>query len=174
MCGRNMRVFCKLVENNEFDRTWVNRRQHFQWVNDIRYYYGQRERKRQIVHVVVCEESWEEVDQKSNKIVTKRGRHAWISSKPLNKGNVYEHCNLAARHRWGIDTGILVEKRHGYQYEHCFSYNWKAMRGYHYLMRLGHMINVLVQYSERLVNLFNTLGIRGYYALLEIVLQTSK
>jgi len=111
--------------------------------------------------VVVCEESWEEVDQKSNEIVTKRGRHAWISLKPLNKGNVYEHCNLAARHRWGIDTGILVEKRHGYQYEHCFSYNWKAMRGYHYLMRLGHMINVLVQYSEHFVNLFNTLGIRG-------------
>lgn len=152
----------KLVENNEFDRTWVNRRQHFQWVNDIYYYYGQGERKRQIVHVVVCEESWEEVDQKSNEIVTKRGRHAWISSKPLNRGNVHERCNLAARHRWGIESGILVEKRHGYQYEHCFSYNWKAMRGYHYLMRLGHMINVLVQYSERLVKMFNTLGIRGF------------
>ncbi len=79
----------------------------------------------------------EEVDQKSNEIVTKRGRHAWISSKPLNKGNVHGRCNLAARHRWGIESGILVEKRYGYQYEHCFSYNWKAMRGYHYLMRLG-------------------------------------
>ncbi len=36
------------------------------------------------------------------------------------------------------------------------------MRGYHYLMRLGHMINVLVQYSEHLVKMFNTLGIRGF------------
>ncbi len=156
-----MRVFCKLVENNKFDRTWINRKQHFQWVNDI-HYYGQREQKRQIVHVVVCEESWEEVDQKSNKIVTKRGRHAWISSKPLNKGNVHERCNLAARHRWGIETGILVEKRHGYQYEHAFSYNWNAMRGYHYLMRLGHFINVLATYSECLLEMVREFNVRGF------------
>ena len=44
-----------------------------------------------------------------NEIVTKGGRHAWNSSKPLNKGNGHERCNLAAFHRWGIETGILVE-----------------------------------------------------------------
>ncbi len=36
------------------------------------------------------------------------------------------------------------------------------MWGYNYLMSLVHMINVLVQYSERLVKMFNTLGIREF------------
>ena len=98
--------------------------------------------------MIVCEESWEEVATDSAEIITKTSRFAWISSKPLDEWNLHERCNLGARYRWGIDSGILVEKGHGYQYEHAFSYNWNAMKGYHYLMRLGHMINVLAQYSD--------------------------
>jgi chromate transporter len=41
----------------------------------------------------------------------------------------------AARHRWNIETEILVEKLYGYNYEHCFSYSWNAMKGYHYWKR---------------------------------------
>ena len=55
-----------------------------------------------------------------------------------------------------------MEKRHGYQYEHIFSYNWNAMKGYHYLMRLGHLINILAIYSERLVKMLRELGVRGF------------
>jgi len=152
----------KLENKNYFDRTWGNRRQRFEWVNDIEYYYGQNERKKQIVHVVVCEESWEEIAKDSAEVVNKKSRHAWISSKPLCRWNVHERCNLGARHRWCIESSILVEKHHGYQYEHVFSYNWKAMKGYHYLMRLGHLINVLATYSERLVRIVRDLGIRGF------------
>jgi hypothetical protein len=36
------------------------------------------------------------------------------------------------------------------------------MKGYHYLMRLGHMINVLAQYSEHLVKTIRELGMRGF------------
>ncbi|MBW1691106.1 MAG: hypothetical protein JRI71_10755 [Deltaproteobacteria bacterium] len=36
-----------------------NRRQGFEWVNNIEYYYGPHEMKKQIVHVVVCEETWQ-------------------------------------------------------------------------------------------------------------------
>lgn len=54
--------------------------------------------------------------------------------------NVHERCNLGARHRWGIETGFLVEKHHGYSYEHCFAYHWNAMKGYHALMRLAHLL----------------------------------
>ena len=96
-----------------------------------------------------------------SEIVTKKGRHAWISSKPLDKWNIHERCNLGARHRWGIESGFLVEKCHGYQYEHCFAYHWQAMKGYHYLMRLGHMFNVLAHYSERLVSMVKEMGVRG-------------
>ncbi|OIP41311.1 MAG: hypothetical protein AUK25_05945 [Desulfobacteraceae bacterium CG2_30_51_40] len=152
----------RLETKNRFTTTWGNRRQRFHWVNDIEYYYGVHERKRQIVHLVVCEESWQEIAKDSAELVPKRSRHAWISSKPLTRGNVHERCNLGARHRWGIETGILVEKRHGYHYEHMFSYNWNAMKGYHYLMRLGHLINILAVYSERLVPMVRELGVRGF------------
>jgi len=118
--------------------------------------------KSQLVHVVVCEENWEEVARDSAEIVTKRSRHAWISSKPLGKWNLNERCNLGARHRWNIESGILVEKCHGYHYEHMFSYDWNAMKGYHYLMRLGHLINVLALYSERLAKTVRELGVVSF------------
>jgi hypothetical protein len=155
-------VLKELEPKNYLNRIWGNRRQHFRWVNEIEYYYGPNEKKKQILHLVVCEESWEEVANDSAEIITKTSRHAWISSKPLNKRNLHERCNLGARYRWGIESGILVEKRCGYQYEHAFSYNWNAMKGYHYLMRIGHMINVLAQYSERLVKTVRDLGVRGF------------
>lgn len=152
----------KLETKNRFTTTWGTRRQRFDWVNHIEYYYGPNERKKQIVHVVVCEESWQEIAKGSAEIVTNKSRHAWISSKPLSRHNLHERCNLGARHRWGIESGILVEKRHGYHYEHIFSYNWNAMKGYHYLMRLGHLINILAIYSERLVKIVGELGVRGF------------
>jgi len=125
-------------------------------------HYGPNESKKQVLHVVVCEENWEEVAKNSAEIITKTSRHAWISSKPLNKRNLHERCNLGARYLWGIESGILVEKRCGYKYEHAFLYDWNAMKGYHYLMRLGHIINVLVQYSEHLVKTIRELGVRGF------------
>jgi len=151
----------KLEAKNYFNMTWGNRRQRFEWVNDIEYYYGPNERKKQIVHMVVCKENWEEIGRDSE-VVTKKSRHVWISGKSLDKWNVHERCNLGARHRWGIESGILVEKRHGYHYESVFSYDWNAMKGYHYLMRIGHLINVLAQYSERLVKIIRELGMRGF------------
>jgi len=152
----------KLEGKNHLSTTWGNRRQRFNWVNGIEYYYGAHERKRQIVHVVVCEESWEEIARDCAEVVTNKSRHAWISSKPLDKWNLHERCNLGARHRWNIESGMLVEKRHGYHYEHVFSYNWNAMKGYHYLMRLGHLINVLALYSERLIKMVRELGVQGF------------
>jgi len=152
----------KLEEKNQFSTTWGERRQNFTWINGIEYSYGDNGRKRQIVNLVVCEERWEEVAKDSTQIVSKRSRHAWISGKPLDKWNLHERCNLAARHRWNIESGILVEKRHGYHYEHLFSYNWNAMKGYHYLMRIGHLINVLALYSERLAKTIRGLTMSGF------------
>jgi hypothetical protein len=152
----------QLEKNNRFAMKWGNRRQRFEWVNDIEYCFGANQRKRLIVHLVVCQESWEEIDPGTCAPVTKTSRHAWLSSKPLNQRNVHERCNLGARHRWGIETGILVEKRHGYNYEHLFSLNWNAMRGFHYLMRIGHMFNVLAQYSTALIKTVQKLGVRGF------------
>jgi hypothetical protein len=155
----------QLEPDQQADRVWGNRRQHFRWVNDIEYYYDTNQKKKQIVHVVVCEESWKEIDEKGNPI-EKHSRHAWVSSEPLNKGNLHERCNLGGRHRWAIEEMILVEKHQGYSYEHLFSHDWNAMKGYHYLMHLGHALNVLAQYSE---HLFAVVVAQGLHAFIKLV-----
>jgi hypothetical protein len=150
----------KLLPENCHKRTWGNRRQRFQWVNEIDYHYDRRKKVK--LHVVVCEESWQEIDRDTNQVVTKTSRHAWVSGKPLEKSNLHERCNLAARYRWGIESEILVEKCCGYRYEHMFSSDWKAMKGYHYLMKIGRTLNILAQYSECLSKIFVAKGVRGF------------
>lgn len=152
----------KLLPENSYKMKWGKKRQHFKWVNEIEYHYDRH--KKEIVHVVVCQESWQEVDKKTAAEITKTSRHAWISSIALDKSNLHERCNLAARHRWNIETEILVEKHHGYNYEHCFSYDWNSMRGYHYLMRIGLALNVLAQFSERLFKVVREKGIKAFIA----------
>jgi len=142
-------------------RTWGNRRQHFQWVNDIEYWYGDNRKKKQIVHIVVCEERWKEIDSQGNTL-EKSSRHAWLSSEPLTQRNLHERCNLGARHRWGIEELFLVEKHHGYQYNHLFSFDWNAMKGYHYLMHIGHALNVLARYCEQLYEVVTAKGVRAF------------
>ncbi|MDP2643881.1 MAG: transposase family protein [Desulfobacterales bacterium] len=150
----------KLLPENCHRRSWGNRRQCFRWVNGIEHYYDRRKKVK--IHVVVCEESWQEIDRDTNQVVTKTSRHAWVSGKALEKSNLHERCNLAARYRWGIESEILVEKCCGYHYEHVFSYDWNAMKGFHYLMKIGRTINVLAQYSECLARMFVEKGVRGF------------
>lgn len=111
--------------------------------------------------MVECVETWQEIEKGSSGVVENRSRHVWISSEPLSRSNLQERCNLGARSRWTIESGFLVEKRHGYQYEHCFSYNWNAMKGYHYLMQLGHMFNVMAKSTERIAKIVTDMGMRG-------------
>jgi hypothetical protein len=156
---REFECFSGLEVKNRCKHTWGNRRQLFKWANNIEYFFGLD--GKEIVHVVECKESWQEIDRKSMEPVEKRSRHVWLSSVPLTRWNLHDRCNLAARSRWCIESSILVEKHHGYKYEHCFSYNWNAMKGYHYLMRLGHMINVLACYSVNLSKIIRDTGVRG-------------
>ena len=154
-----------LAKENSWRRSWGDRAQLFEWVNDIEYEYEGDGHQPLQLHVVVCTESWQTVDH-SAQIVDRHSRHAWISSRPLSKKNLHLLCNLAARNRWGIEACILVEKHQGYHYEHCFAYDWTAMKGYHYLMRLGHLLNVLARFSERLQEVVRTRGIQGCFRFL--------
>jgi len=151
----------QLQRHHHLEQKWGHRQQRFRWVNGIEYEYGAPRRKRQAVHVVICQESWQEVALDSPAIVEKTSRHAWLSSQPLSRENVHERCNLGARHRWGIENNFLVEKRQGYQYEHDFSHHWNALRGYHFLMRLGHLVNILAQNAARLARMVCRWGQRG-------------
>lgn len=151
----------RLQTGQTLDQTWGDRRQHFWWVNDIEYGYGPNGRFKKTVHVVVCEESWEDIDPKTGAVVLITSRHAWISGKPLTHRNAARRCNQMGRCRWKIENNILKEKHHGYQYEHCFSYDWNAMKGFHYLMRLGHLLNTLAHRSVYLAERVRKTGIRG-------------
>jgi hypothetical protein len=146
---------------NQKHQTWGERRQHFQWVNQIRYEFGPNGKQYLDINVVRCTEQWEELDPKTAQIVPKKMTYAWISSRPISQLNVHTRCNLGARYRWGIEAGFLVEKHQGYSYEHAFAKNWNAMKGYHYLMRLAHLFNTLARFSKELAGVFAELGVRA-------------
>ena len=152
----------QLEPQNRHKMTWGDRRQSYWWVNGIEYTYDKGPRRPETLHVVVCDETWQEVDPKTCEIVTKRSRHAWISSLPIHARDLHQRCNLCARYRWVIETNILVEKCHGYQYQHCFAHDWTAMKGFHYLMRIGHFFNVLAQLSEKLAEMVRSMTVRGF------------
>ncbi|MEK8016102.1 MAG: transposase family protein, partial [Candidatus Parabeggiatoa sp.] len=83
------------LEKEKFHQhTWGNRKQVFRWVNGIDYRFESNDKKRQVLHVVECQESWNEIDRESGKPEEKNSRHVWISSEPLNKFNLHERCNL--------------------------------------------------------------------------------
>lgn len=126
-------------------------KQEFWWVNGIDYRYGENSSEAVKMNVVVCMETRKEFDRETGQEVKKTKKFAWISFKQINERNVETRCNLMGRPRWNIETQNLVEKYHGYAYGHCFSYNWNAMKGYHYLMHLGHIINVLTLYSTAMI-----------------------
>lgn len=156
-----LEAISELEPKNRHTLTWGDRTQRFRWANEIEYSFGQNDKKIQMVHVVECLETWQEIEKEGSRVIDKSARHVWISSEPLNRWSLHERCNLGARSRWTIETGFLVEKHHGYQYEHCFSYDWNAMRGYHYLMQLGHLFNIMARYSEKLAKIIKDTGIRG-------------
>ncbi len=127
------------------------RKQAFHWINH-RQYKGHQ------VHVVGCTENWEAVCNKTGDILKQFSEHTWISSVALSLDNIHERCNLAARKRYYIEDSFNTEKNRGYQYQHVFSYNWNAMKGFHYLMRLAHAINALSEFTKRLKKTIKQLG----------------
>jgi hypothetical protein len=62
--GEEFKGLSKLTTGNRCEMIWGGRRQRFTWINHIEYRYDKGEKKRQVVHVVVCDESWQEWDEK--------------------------------------------------------------------------------------------------------------
>jgi hypothetical protein len=141
-------------------QNWNGRRQDFYWFNGIEYAYGDAQ-KQEILNVVVCEETWKAVDDENN-IEVKKSKHAWISSKEVNLANVHTLCNLIARNRWGIETSFLEEKCFGYNYEHIYSTNWKAMMGYHCLMRIAHALNSIARFTKLMKKMVKNIGVKKF------------
>ncbi|MFW5879681.1 MAG: hypothetical protein ACOCUV_02545, partial [bacterium] len=144
---------CLMLENGVQQEFW--------WVNGIEYRYGANGRNFAKLNVVVCKEPYYEIDKDTGDEIEKERKFAWLSFKEITKGNIEKRCNHIGRPRWNIETQNLVEKHHGYSYQHCFSYNWNAMRGFHYLMHLGHILNLLTLYSKNVIKNVKNRGVRG-------------
>ncbi len=127
-------------------RYYLGRRQEFYWVNNIPYGYDWE----LMINLVSCLERREKVKQSTGEIEIKYSEHTWISSIPISIDKVHELLNLGARKKEAIEDSINTEKNRGYQYKHLFSHNWNAMQGFHLLMRLGHAMNALSQFTKRL------------------------
>jgi len=149
-------------KENCLTKHWRGAKQTFRWVNNICYEYGHRFPKNRLkVHVVICQEKREVMDEKNNPVFEVT-RHAWLSSEPVTKKNVHHLCNLTARKRWLHENNILKEKHQGYHYEHIFSHHFDAMRGYHYLMHIGRMLNEMAFHSVYLVGHVKAVGFQGF------------
>jgi hypothetical protein len=122
-----------------------------------------------IVNAVSCHESWEEVNHETAQIITKHSEHRWISNLTFNINNVHELCNLGARKRCLIEDSINTEKNRGYYYESLKSISWAAIKCYHYLMRLGHAINAITEFT-RVIKKF--IKEEGVTVILDLILET--
>ena len=136
-----------LEPQNVYDHVWGNRTQHFWWVNQLDYEWHDPQTGRlcrTVVHYAVCEETWTDA----------KGEHhstwAWVSARPFSKGTIVTRCNRMARHRWDIEEHILGEKHFGYHYTHLYSRDWRGMQGFHALMRLAHLLQVLALHQTAL------------------------
>ena len=149
------------LPHQRYHQRWQGRSQQFWWVNEIFYSY-ESDHQSLTVHVVGCEERWQAVEADSGEIITHHARHVWLSSHPLNQAHVHQRCNLGARHCWGIEINMQIEKRQGYYYEQAFSHTWQAIKGYHYLMRLAHLINALALASKRVAQQVRSVGVQAF------------
>lgn len=160
---------------NSAQYSWGNRTQKYFWANEIEYRYVVGKVTKIVnVNVVACYESWEEKHTRSTgEVEKKETRYVWLSSKQITQNNVFNRCTKIARFRWQIENNFLIEKHQGYEFEHCYSYNWNAMKGFHYLMKIGHFINVMSLNSELLTEKVQELGIRGFINKLKLACQST-
>lgn len=165
----------KINPENRLKCDWGDRGQIYSWANGIEYeYILEKMKKKEILNVVICYETWNEDHSMSSGVVEeKQTRYAWLSSREINYENVFFRCTKIGRYRWKIEINILVEKHQGYEYEHCFSYSWNAMKGFHYLMKIGHFLNVLALNSELLADKVKELGIQGFIKYLTLACEGS-
>ena len=158
---KKLKDFAKLLNKNKVMQQSIpnqpayrNRKQSFHWANDIVYGYEWQLN----IHLVACSEQYDQVDKKTGEIIECFSEHAWISSIRININNVHELLNLGARKSWLIEDSFNTEKNRGYNYKHQYSYNWNAMKGFHYLMRLGHAISAISEFTKQLKHYIKTFG----------------
>lgn len=165
----------RLTPENTLETQWGDRKQTYTYSNelDYEYYNADTGKKNRIkLNVVKCVEEWQEV-RADKSVEEKVTTYVWLSSKPITKKNVFKCCTLIARYRWQIENNILVEKHQGYGYEHSFATNANALKGYHYLSKIAHMIMTLVMMSSEVNDKVRAVGKRGFIRFLKKCLESN-
>lgn len=157
-----LKEFAKILnKEKQYRRTipgqkWYRgRQQSFYWENNIEYGHEYQLK----INLVACFERWEVANKATGEIEVKCSEHAWISSVPMSIDKIHELLNCGARKKELIEDSINTEKNRGYKYKHAFSYNWNTMQGFHYLMRLGHAINALSEFTKKLKKYIKANGV---------------
>ena len=152
---------CKLDDNPSLNAKWGDRKQEYHWQNKLDYTYGKNHTPLRL-NLVTCNETWVENHPRSGRIPEiKSTFYAWLSSVCITHKNVFYLCTEVARRRWKIENHFLIEKHQGYSYTHTFSYNWNAMKGFHYLMKIGHFLNEFIATCVSLAPYVRNKGKKG-------------
>jgi len=141
---------------------WRGRQQEFYWQNNV----SDDEARGLKIHLVGCLEKYEEVDKNTGEIKKRYSDRAWMCSIMLFSDRLHELFNEGARKKELIEDCINTEKNRGYNYKHAFAYNMNAMQGFHYLMRLGHAINALSEFTRSLRKYIKSLGVSATLRLI--------
>ena len=98
----------RLTPENSMKRHCGGRNQEYRWINDVEYAYGNNGRCIARLHVVICEESWEETSRTTGKTTSNSTRYVWISGKEITKTNVETRCLKIGRYRWKIERMFWI------------------------------------------------------------------
>jgi hypothetical protein len=171
---RNARGLRKIETGNVKKQLYGDREQEFWWANGMEYTYayvnehGKSVYMTEKLNIVVCNESWTEHMREGG--VHRKTKFAWVSNREITADNVHRRCNLIGRFRWFIENNVFqVEKCRGYNYEHSYSYNWQAMKGFHHLMHIAHILNNLVLNTDYL---WEYIKVHGFCNTLEFLYET--
>lgn len=118
----------KEMSENKIIKSKAERITEYNFVNEICY-------KEQILNIIQCIENNEK----------KETTFTYITNINVKKENISELIDYG-RKRWKIENeGFNIQKNHGYELEHSFSKDYKALKNHYFLMQIAHMISQLFE-----------------------------
>jgi hypothetical protein len=124
-----------------------NTQQLFRWANDLEYIDS--DKRRHIVHALICEET---VDGQAK-------TYAWITNKRLSAANVVRVATEAGRVRFKIENqGFNIQKNSGLNLEHAYSLGQDTLKCYYYLLQIAHLFLQMLEMGSLLQQLARRYG----------------
>lgn len=104
--------------------------QEYHWVNGVTF-------SGHAVNVLECRET--RPDQKPTRFV-------WATDLPVDESNHVTLATDGGRQRWKIENqGFNIQKNNGYELEHAYSENERALKNFYLLLQIAHIIAQLLE-----------------------------